>query len=43
MVERGMQVHGVIYDVGTGELNELEITEDDEIVEERKKAFKIGE
>lgn len=43
MVERGLQVHGVIYDVGTGELNELDITEDDELVEERKKAFKVAE
>lgn len=43
MVERGMQVHGVIYDVGSGELNELDITEDDDIVEARKKAFKVEE
>ena len=42
MVERGMQVHGVIYDVGSGELNELDITEDEEIVQERQKAFKIA-
>lgn len=43
MVERGMQVHGVIYDVGSGELNELDITEDDELVAERQKAFKVAE
>lgn len=43
VVERGLQVHGVIYDVGSGELNELDISEDDEIVEERKKAFKVEE
>lgn len=42
MVERGLQVHGVIYEVGTGELNELDITEDDEVVAERKKAFRIA-
>ena len=43
MIERGMQVHGVIYDVGSGELNELDITEDDEIMEQRKAAFKVAE
>lgn len=43
MVERGLQVHGVIYDVGTGELNELDIAEDDELLQERQKAFKIEE
>lgn len=40
--ERGLQVHGFIYDVGSGELNELEISEDNEVIEERKKAFKIS-
>lgn len=43
MVERGLAVHGVIYDVGSGQLNELDITEDDELVEERKKAFAVAE
>lgn len=43
MFESGLQVHGVIYDVGTGELNELDITEDDELLEQRKKAFKVEE
>jgi len=43
MIERGLQLHGVIYDVGSGELNELDIAEDEEIVEERKKAFKVEE
>jgi len=43
MVERGLQVHGVIYDVGSGELNELDITEDDDVVAARKEAFKIQE
>lgn len=42
MVERGLEVHGVIYDVGSGELNELDITEDDEIVAERRAAFKTS-
>lgn len=42
MVERGLEVHGVIYDVGSGELNELDITEDDEIVAERQAAFKTS-
>lgn len=42
MVERDLKVHGVVYDVGTGELNELDITEDDELVAERKKAFKVS-
>lgn len=41
MVERDMKLHGVIYDVGTGVLNELDITEDDELVEERRKAFRV--
>lgn len=43
MVERNLQVHGVIYDVGSGELNELDIIEDDDLVAERTKAFKISE
>lgn len=43
MVERGLAVHGVIYDVGSGQLNELDITEDDELVKERKKAFAVAE
>lgn len=43
MVERNLQVHGVIYDVGSGELNELDIVEDDDLVAERTKAFKISE
>lgn len=41
MVERDLKVHGVIYDVGSGQLNELDIAEDDEIVEQRKAAFRI--
>lgn len=42
MVERGLEVHGVIYDVGSGELNELDIVEDDEIVAQRRAAFKTS-
>lgn len=41
MQERGLQVHGVIYDVGSGELNELDISEDDEVVEQRTRAFRV--
>jgi carbonic anhydrase len=42
MIERGLKVHGVIYDVATGELNELDISESDEAVEGRTKAFKTA-
>jgi len=40
MQERGLQIHGLIYNVGTGELRELDIGEDDEIVKSRQIAFK---
>lgn len=40
MSERGLQVHGLIYNVGTGELRELDIEEDDEVVKSRVTAFK---
>lgn len=39
--ERGVKIHGVIYDVGSGELKELDIEEDEETVRSRKTAFKI--
>jgi len=41
MFETGLQVHGVIYDVGTGELNELDITESDELMREREVAYVV--
>lgn len=40
MSERGLKVHGLIYDVGSGELNELDIQEDEETIRSRKTAFK---
>ncbi len=39
MRERGVMVHGLVYDVGCGELRELEIKEDEEVVKEREEAF----
>jgi carbonic anhydrase len=39
--ERGLKIHGVIYDVGSGELKEIDIEEDEETVRSRKTAFKI--
>lgn len=42
ITERDLQVHGVIYDVGTGVLNELDLSETDETVEGRKKAFAVS-
>jgi carbonic anhydrase len=40
--ERGLKVHGLIYDVGTGELKELDINESDETIKSRITAFKTG-
>ena len=40
MHERGLQVHGLIYNVGTGELRELDIEEEEEVVKSRVTAFK---
>ncbi|KAI9758838.1 MAG: hypothetical protein M4579_002784 [Chaenotheca gracillima] len=37
--ERGLQVYGVIYDVGTGQLRELDTNEDASRVNQRLKAF----
>jgi carbonic anhydrase len=38
--DRGLQVHGLIYDVGTGELRELDINESEETINSRTTAFK---
>jgi carbonic anhydrase len=40
VAERGLLIHGLIYNVGTGELRELDIEEDDELVGSRKTAFR---
>lgn len=40
MLERDLQVHGLIYDVGSGALEELDIDEDEEVQKARQKAFK---
>lgn len=42
MQDRGLQVHGLIYDVAKGELEELDIQEDDEMASSRYKAFKTS-
>ncbi|KAL8838244.1 MAG: hypothetical protein Q9176_005173 [Flavoplaca citrina] len=42
MRERGVEVHGVVYDVGTGELRELEVGEGEEGVRKRMENFKVG-
>ncbi|KAL8997343.1 MAG: hypothetical protein Q9169_003377 [Polycauliona sp. 2 TL-2023] len=42
MGERGVQVHGVVYDVGTGELRELETGEEEEGMRKRLENFKVG-
>jgi carbonic anhydrase len=41
IAERDLKIHGNIYDVGSGELKELDIEEDEETVRSRKTAFKI--
>lgn len=41
IAERNLKVHGLIYNVGSGELRELDIGEDEEVVKSRKTAFKI--
>ena len=40
--DRNLQVHGLIYDVGKGELQELDIPEDDDTATSRAKAFKTS-
>lgn len=38
--ERGLQVHGLIYEVGSGVLRELDTTDSDEAIKARLVAFK---
>jgi len=40
MAERDLKVHGLIYDVGSGELKELDIAESEDVVKSRRVAFK---
>ena len=42
MTDRGLDVHGCIYDIAKGELNELDIHDDDETATSRYKAFKVS-
>lgn len=42
MLERDLKVHGLIYDVGSGALEELDIDEDEEVQKARQKAFKTS-
>lgn len=42
MTDRGLEVHGLIYDVGKGNLTELDIQEDSETTTSRHKAFKTS-
>jgi len=41
IAERGLQIHGVIYDVASGDLNELDIEEDEDTIKSRKTAFMV--
>ncbi|ETN36584.1 uncharacterized protein HMPREF1541_08862 [Cyphellophora europaea CBS 101466] len=41
VTDRNLQVHGLIYNVGTGELRELDIEEDEDVVKNRKTAFRV--
>jgi len=40
IAERGLKIHGLIYDVGTGELKELDSEEDEETIKSTQTAFK---
>jgi len=42
MADRGLGVHGLIYDIAKGELNELETPDDEETTTIRQKAFKVS-
>jgi carbonic anhydrase len=42
MRERGLQVHGLVYNVGTGLLRVLDCAEDESLAEERVQAFATG-
>lgn len=42
MEERGVKVHGCVYNVGTGELNEVDCGEPEGEVKQRLEHFKIG-
>lgn len=39
--ERGLQVHGLIYDVASGMLRELETGEPEEVIKARLVSFKV--
>ena len=40
--DRGLKLHGLIYDVGKGNLRELEIHEPEEVMQSRQMAFKTS-
>jgi carbonic anhydrase len=42
IADRDLKIHGNIYDVGSGQLKELDIKEDEETVRSRKTAFKTA-
>ncbi|KAL8710736.1 MAG: hypothetical protein Q9220_004754 [cf. Caloplaca sp. 1 TL-2023] len=42
MEDRGLTVHGVVYDVATGKLSELDTGEGEEDVRKRVEGFKVG-